>query len=52
MLGRKSVAIVGDVSQDKDVDMMMHSTQEKLGSLNVWFHFCYCLTRFCLSDIV
>ncbi|UJR17191.1 hypothetical protein I4U23_004086 [Adineta vaga] len=34
-LGRRSLAVIGDVSQDKDVERMMKTTQEKFGSLNV-----------------
>ncbi|CAF1364082.1 unnamed protein product [Rotaria sordida] len=34
-MGQKSVAIIADVSQDKQVQTMMKNTREKLGSLNV-----------------
>ncbi|CAF1295251.1 unnamed protein product [Rotaria sordida] len=34
-IGRKSVAIIADVSQDKQVQSMMNNAREKLGNLNV-----------------
>ncbi len=34
-IGRKSVAIIGDVSQENDVEKMINYVSEKLGSLNV-----------------
>lgn len=41
---RKSVAIIGDVSQDEQVEIMMKNTFDKLGSLNVWiFRSFFCL---------
>ncbi|CAF1225541.1 unnamed protein product [Rotaria sordida] len=32
-IGRKSVAIIADVSQDKQVQSMMNNVREKLGNL-------------------
>ena len=34
-IGRKSVAIIADVSQEKHVQTMMNDALQKLGSLNV-----------------
>ena len=34
-IGRKSAAIIADVSQDKEVEAMMQKTAQQLGSLDV-----------------
>lgn len=34
-MGRRAVAVVGDVSQDEDVKKMMNCATETLGALNV-----------------
>jgi NAD(P)-dependent dehydrogenase (short-subunit alcohol dehydrogenase family) len=39
-MDRKSIAIIGDVSQETDVEKMMNNVLEKIGSLNVCIFHC------------
>ena len=46
-LGRKSTAIIADISNDKQVETMIKSAAKKLGSLDVYYFKVYVL-YFCL----
>ncbi len=35
-IGRKSIAIIADVSNEKEVETMMKNAAKELGSLDVW----------------
>jgi meso-butanediol dehydrogenase/(S,S)-butanediol dehydrogenase/diacetyl reductase len=52
-IGRKSVAISADVSNDKDVETMMKNVANELGSLNVcFFSKFYVLYSFLLMNMI